>query len=159
MVVVERPAVELLRLQSITKDFPGARALDSVSLKLNRGEVVALMGENGAGKSTLMKILSGVWPHGSFEGRIVIDGTDRSFLDTRDAHAAGIAMIHQELALFPELTVAEHLVLDQLPSIISWKPILEDAQKFLDELGFGLRADTQVKALSIGNRQLVEIGT
>jgi D-xylose transport system ATP-binding protein len=157
MVLAERPAEELLRLQSITKDFPGARALDSVSLKLNRGEVVALMGENGAGKSTLMKILSGVWPHGSFEGRIVIDGTDRSFFDTRDAHAAGIAMIHQELALFPELTVAEHLVLDQLPSVISWKPIFQNAQEFLDGLGFGLRADMRVKQLSIGNRQLVEI--
>ncbi len=157
MVLVERPAVELLRLHSITKDFPGARALDSVSLKLNRGEVVALMGENGAGKSTLMKILSGVWPHGSFDGRIVIDGTDRSFFDTRDAHSAGIAMIHQELALFPELTVAEHLVLDQLPTVISWRPILEKAQVFLDDLGFGLRADTPVKQLSIGNRQLVEI--
>jgi len=157
MVLQGKAPAELLRLESITKDFPGARALDSVSLKLHRGEVLALMGENGAGKSTLMKVLSGVWPHGSFDGRIVIDGTDRAFADTRDAHSAGIAMIHQELALFPELTVAEHLVLDQLPSVISWKPIFERAQVFLDSLGFGLRAETRVGRLSIGNRQLVEI--
>ncbi|MEN9722020.1 MAG: hypothetical protein RJB38_6 [Pseudomonadota bacterium] len=157
MVRAERAPQELLQLQSITKDFPGARALNDVSLKLYAGEVLALMGENGAGKSTLMKILSGVWPFGTFEGRIVIDGADRSFRDTHDAHAAGIAMIHQELALFPELTVAEHLVLDQLPSVISWKPIFEKVQKFLDDLGFALRADTCVKQLSIGSRQLVEI--
>ncbi len=157
MVHVERPATELLRLQGITKDFPGTRALDSVNLVLHRSEVLALMGENGAGKSTLMKILSGVWPHGSFDGRVVIDGTDRSFDDTHDAHGAGIAMIHQELALFPELTVAEHLVLDQLPRLISWAPIFEKVQVFLDGLGFGLRADTPVRQLSIGSRQLVEI--
>ncbi|NDD90842.1 sugar ABC transporter ATP-binding protein [bacterium] len=157
MAVSKPSAAELLRLESITKDFPGARALDSVSLSLCSGEVLALMGENGAGKSTLMKVLSGVWPSGSFEGRVVIDGKECSFSNTHDAHSAGIAMIHQELALFPELTVAEHLVLDQLPSLISWRPILEKCQEFLDRLGFGLKADAKVKQLSIGNRQLVEI--
>ncbi len=151
----------LLAMRSITKDFPGARALDGVDLDLFEGEVVALMGENGAGKSTLMKILSGVWSSGSFGGDVVLGDAETSvtasFQDTRDAHAAGIAMIHQELALFPELTVAEHLVLDRLPAVIAWKPILEEAQRFLDGLGFDLRADALVKTLSIGSRQLVEI--
>jgi len=148
---------DLLRMRAIIKDFPGTRALDGVDLELRAGEVLALMGENGAGKSTLMKILSGVWPSGSFAGEILRDGKPVSFEDTRNAHRAGIAMIHQELALFPELTVAEHLVLDQLPAVIDWDPIYRECQTFLDRLDFGLRADQVVKTLSIGSRQLVEI--
>jgi D-xylose transport system ATP-binding protein len=148
---------DLLRMRAITKDFPGTRALDGVDLELRSGEVLALMGENGAGKSTLMKILSGVWPSGSFGGEILRDGNPVNFEDTRNAHRAGIAMIHQELALFPELTVAEHLVLDQLPAVIDWDPIYRECQQFLDRLDFGLRADQAVKTLSIGARQLVEI--
>jgi D-xylose transport system ATP-binding protein len=147
----------MLEMRSITKEFPGTRALDGVDLQLRTGEVVALMGENGAGKSTLMKILSGVWPHGSYGGQFSVSGIPAVFADTRDAHQAGIAMIHQELALFPELTVAEHLVLDQLPTVIRWAPIFSKAQAFLDRLGFSLRADAKVGSLSIGSRQLVEI--
>src|SRR5687768_11560025 len=106
----------LLELRGITKVFPGTRALDQVNLSVHAGEVVTLLGENGAGKSTLMKILSGVWPTGSFEGQIFISKLPVSFETTREAHAAGIAMIHQELSVFPELTVAEHLELDRLPA-------------------------------------------
>jgi len=108
----------MLELKSITKEFPGTRALSEVSLTVRGGEVLALMGENGAGKSTLMKILSGVWTHGTFEGEIRIQGQLQKFSDTRAAMVAGIAMIHQELAVFPELSVAEHLELDQLPNWI-----------------------------------------
>jgi ABC-type sugar transport system ATPase subunit len=147
----------LLELRGITKTFPGTRALDGVSLSVGAGEVVALLGENGAGKSTLMKILSGVWPAGSFEGSIRVEGVERRFRDTRDAHDAGIAMIHQELSVFPELTVAEHLELDKLPGWIRWDELHARTQVFLDGLGLGLRADARVGELSIGGRQLVEI--
>ena len=147
----------MLELREITKRFPGTLALDHVSLRVSGGEIVALMGENGAGKSTLMKILSGVWPAGSFEGQITVDGKPGEFRDTRDAHAAGIAMIHQELAVFPELSIAEHLELDQLPSWIRWDDLIARCQKFLDGLDLGLKAETRVGDLSVGGRQLVEI--
>ncbi|MGZ3689717.1 MAG: sugar ABC transporter ATP-binding protein, partial [Bdellovibrionota bacterium] len=153
----------LLELKAIVKEFPGTRALDGVDLSVHSGEVVALLGENGAGKSTLMKILSGVWPAGSFEGEILVaaapgeQASGREFRDTRDAHRAGIAMIHQELSVFPELTVAEHLELDKLPSWIDWQELFARSQKFLDGLKLGLRADTRVGDLSVGGRQLVEI--
>jgi D-xylose transport system ATP-binding protein len=147
----------VLNLRSITKAFPGTLALQGVSLSVAAGEVVALMGENGAGKSTLMKILSGVWPAGSFEGEIELEGVPLAFTDTRSAMASGISMIHQELAVFPELTVAEHLELDQLPAWIDWKKINSQVDAFLQGQGFELRADTRVGTLSIGGRQLVEI--
>ena len=139
----------LLELRGIVKEFPGTKALDQVDLEVHSGEVVALLGENGAGKSTLMKILSGVWPHGSFQGEVRVassrDGSEKPavyhFQDTRDAHAACIAMIHQELSVFPELTVAEHLELDQLPHWINWSELHARTQKFLDGLNLGLRSD------------------
>src|SRR6185437_8993064 len=103
---VENPAAPLLELQGIGKTFPGTRALDGVSFEVHSGEIVALLGENGAGKSTLMKIISGVWAKGTYEGEIRVSGRSVHFKDTRDARSAGIAMIHQELSVFPELTVA-----------------------------------------------------
>jgi ABC-type sugar transport system ATPase subunit len=150
----------LLELKQIIKEFSGTRALDGVNLKAFGGEVIAILGENGAGKSTLMKVLSGVWPTGSFSGEIQMGGHSRSFQDPRDAMAAGIAMIHQELSVFQELSIAEHLELDQLPRWIQWDELFVRTQKFLDSLGFGdlgLRAETRVGDLSVGNRQLVEI--
>ncbi len=147
----------LLELRGIGKSFPGTRALDGVDLSVRAGEVVALLGENGAGKSTLMKILSGVWPAGSYEGEIRVSGQAAQFADTRDAHRAGIAMIHQELAVFPELSVGEHLELDQLPRWIDWTELHKRSQVFLDSLGLGLRSETRVGDLSVGGRQLVEI--
>lgn len=147
----------VLELSKIGKSFGGTRALDGVDLTVHAGEVVALLGENGAGKSTLMKVLSGVWPGGTYEGEIRIGGSVLRFRDTRDAHAAGIAMIHQELSIFPELTVAEHLELDRLPSWIQWSDLFERTQRFLDRLGLGLKAHERVGDLSIGGQQLVEI--
>jgi D-xylose transport system ATP-binding protein len=147
----------MLELKSITKDFPGTRALGNVSLTVRSGEVLALMGENGAGKSTLMKVLSGVWPAGSFEGEIRIQEQAKRFSNTHDAMAGGIAMIHQELAVFPELSVAEHLELDQLPVWIDWKSVHERTGRFLKEQGLDIRPETRVGDLSIGGRQLVEI--
>lgn len=128
-----------------------------MDLDVHAGEVVSLLGENGAGKSTLMKILSGVWPFGTYEGEIELNGRTARFADTRAALDAGVAMIHQELSVFPELTVAEHLELDRLPMWIDWEPLFRRVQAFLDSLGFGLRARDRVGDLSIGGRQLVEI--
>ncbi len=148
------PTLELCR---ISKSFPGTRALDQVSLTVNSGEIVVLVGENGAGKTTLMKILSGVWPQGSFEGEIKIRGAPVFFEDTKAARTAGIAMIHQELSVFPELSVGEHLELDQLPLWINWSDLHKRTQEFLDTLNFGLKSHTRVGDLSVGGRQLVEI--
>ncbi len=150
-------ATPILELRSITKTFPGTKALDQVSLHVNAGEVLTLLGENGAGKSTLMKVLSGVWPEGTYEGEIRIRGQVQAFKDTRNAFAAGIAMIHQELSVFRELSIAEHLELDQLPVFIDWNALHARTQKFLDTLGLGLMSRTRVGDLSVGGRQLVEI--
>ena len=152
----------LLELQSITKTFPGTKALDQVQLRVFEGEIVVLLGENGAGKSTLMKILSGVWPAGTYEGEVKVGSLTQApvakvLMNTRDAHHAGIAMIHQELSVFPELTVAEHLELDQLPQWINWSNLFARTQKFLDGLELGLNSNSKVGDLSIGGRQLVEI--
>ena len=153
----------LLSMQGVSKSFPGVKVLHGVDFKVYPNEVVALMGENGAGKSTLMKILCGVWPVESYEGQVFLSHSSTStlrraqFSDIRDAHRAGIAMIHQELSVFPELTVAEHLELDQLPQWIEWPKLFQRVQLFLDQTGFDLQADTRVGDLSIGGRQLVEI--
>jgi len=164
---VDRPLVKgqkkVLEFKSISKEFSGVYALRDVSFSLYSGEVLSLMGENGAGKSTLMKILCGIWPKGSYQGELLVSsrlhGELRAaqFRNTRDAHAAGIAMIHQELSVFNELTVAEHLELDQLNYWIDWDVLFQRAQSFLDSLGFGLRAETRVGDLSVGGKQLVEI--
>lgn len=149
--------MSLLSFHEITKDFPGTRALERVTFEVRSGEVLALLGENGAGKSTLMKILSGVWGTGTYEGEIRVDGKAVSFRDTRDAHRAGIAMIHQELSVFPELTVAEHLELDFLPRWIRWDELFARTGEFLKKIGIDLRPDKKVRDLSIGGRQMVEI--
>lgn len=153
-----------LEFRQISKSFGPTRVLDGITFDAHSGEVIALLGENGAGKSTLMKILNGVWPKGSYEGSIYFDpetkGKGRSeflFKDTRDSIRAGIAMIHQEISLIPELTVAENLELGRLPGIINWKELLSRVQTSIDALGFKISAQSKVKDLSIGQRQLVEI--
>ncbi|MEK7690487.1 MAG: ATP-binding cassette domain-containing protein, partial [Bdellovibrionota bacterium] len=150
----------LLRMSRIGKSFGPVRALEDVSLEVRPGEVLALLGENGAGKSTLMKILSGVWPEGSYDGSFELQGQSMRFRDTRQAFSAGIAMIHQELAVFPELTVAEHLELTELPNFIRWDDLNRRVAAFLSRIDFdrlGLAPETKVGTLSVGGRQLVEI--
>ena len=105
----------LLEMRGIRKTFPGVTALDRVDLAVKRGEIHALVGENGAGKSTLMKVLSGVHPHGSFDGEIVFDGQPRAFRGIADSEAAGIIIIHQELALVPLLSITENIFLGNEP--------------------------------------------
>ena len=153
-------AVPLLHMQAITKDFPGVRALDNVSFEVHRGEIHALCGENGAGKSTLIKILGGVYPSGTYEGQLCIDGIDQRFYTVRDAERAGIAVIHQELALIPEMTVAENIYLGKEPQrfgIIDKQRLYHDAGQLLAQFGLILPLDRPVYELGIGQQQLVEI--
>lgn len=150
----------ILRMEGITKDFPGVRALDNVTFEVRRGEVMALVGENGAGKSTLMKILSGVYPQ--YEGRIILDGEERRFHTTRDAEAAGVAIIHQELNLIPGLSVAENIFLGReptrwLPGLVDWRTMRSEAAGLLSRLDLPLDPRTLVRDCSIGQQQMVEI--
>lgn len=153
-------AVPLLQMQAITKDFPGVRALDNVSFEINRGEIHALCGENGAGKSTLIKILGGVHPFGTYDGQLRIDGVEQQFHTVRDAEHAGIAVIHQELALIPEMTVAENIYLGKEPErfgIIDKQRLYHDAGQLLSQFGLTLPLDRPIYELGIGQQQLVEI--
>ena len=118
----------ILEMRSIVKEFPGVKALDGVTFDLYAGEFHSLVGENGAGKSTLMKTLSGVYPFGSYEGDIVIDGEVRQFKTIRDSEKAGVAIIFQELSLVKELTVGENIFLGKEPNkfgLIKFRPIYQ----------------------------------
>lgn len=153
-------AVPLLQMQAITKDFPGVRALDNVSFEVRRGEIHALCGENGAGKSTLIKILGGVYPPETYDGQLRINGVEQQFHTVRDAARAGIAVIHQELALIPEMTVAENIYLGKEPQrfgIIDKQRLYHDAGQLLSQLGLTLPLERPVYELGIGQQQLVEI--
>jgi D-xylose transport system ATP-binding protein len=152
----------VLKMEHIVKEFPGVRALDDVNFEARSGEVLALMGENGAGKSTLMKVLGGVWPYPSYRGDIFVDGERRQFRSTREAMDAGIAVIHQELNLIPELTVAENIFLDRQPSnafgAIDWRRLNADTDALLRELGIsGIEPTDLVKHIAVGKQQMVEI--
>jgi len=148
-----------LQFQSVSKNFPGVRALDEVSFDVAGGEVHGLIGENGAGKSTLLKILSGAYYPTS--GKVVIDGRPRNFQGTRDALDAGVAIIYQELNLVPEMTVAENLLLGHYPrkktGFIDYKTMKSIASKELSYILEDINPDRKVKELPIGQRQMIEI--
>ncbi|HZM86242.1 MAG TPA: xylose ABC transporter ATP-binding protein [Blastocatellia bacterium] len=150
----------LLEMRGITKSFPGVRAVDGVTFDLFPGEIHALVGENGAGKSTLMKVLGGVYPYGSYEGEILIDGEARSFHRVRDAEEAGIAIIFQELSIIKDLNIGENIFLGREPrrfGIINWEELYSRAHKLLDDLHLPLDPRTPIGELGIGQQQLVEI--
>src|SRR5579864_8882004 len=152
----------VLKMEHIVKEFPGVRALNDVNFEARAGEVLALMGENGAGKSTLMKVLGGVWPYPTYQGDIYIEGERRRFHNPREAMDAGIAIIHQELNLIPELTVAENIFLDRQPTsrfgAIDWRRLNDDAAVLLAELGLtDVKPTDQVKHIAVGKQQMVEI--
>jgi len=150
----------LLGMRNITKTFPGVRALDGVSFDLSAGELHALVGENGAGKSTLMKVLGGVYPHGTYGGEIRIEGAERRFAGVREAEQAGIAVIYQELSLVKGLSIGENIFLGREPrrlGVIRWEELYSRAQRLLDELQLPLDPRTPVGHLGIGQQQLVEI--
>lgn len=150
-----------LEMKGITKEFPGVKALDNVQLNVKKGEIHALCGENGAGKSTLIKILSGLYPSGSYEGECLIHGKPQSFSSIRDAETAGIAIIYQELALVSEMTVAENIVLGAEPSrkgVIDWDQVTHDVQRWLAEVGLkNINPQEKIRNLGVGQQQLVEI--
>jgi D-xylose transport system ATP-binding protein len=152
--------VALLELRSITKEFPGVRALDGVSFDLERGEVHALCGENGAGKSTLIKILCGYYPTGTYGGEILLEGKPVHFRSLKEAEHHGIALIAQELALVPYLSVAENLMLGREPvkaGLIRWDEVRSEARRALGLVGLDVDPERPVKELGIGQQQMVEI--
>ncbi|QPK43720.1 sugar ABC transporter ATP-binding protein [Streptomyces gardneri] len=154
------PAGPVLEMRSIVKTFPGVRALSDVTLSVARGEVHALCGENGAGKSTLMKVLSGVHPHGTYEGEILFDGESCRFKDIRASERRGIVIIHQELALVPYLSIAENIFLGNEPSrrgIVDWHEALRRASELLRRVGLDEHPETRVADIGVGKQQLVEI--
>jgi D-xylose transport system ATP-binding protein len=149
-----------LELRGIVKEFPGVRALDGVRFDVCRGEVHALCGENGAGKSTLMKIISGLYPFGSYSGDLLVDGSVRKFAGIKDSQSAGVAIVFQELSLVRELSVAENIFLGREPSkfgVIDWDNVHLKTASLLKDLGFHISTHAKVGDLGIGQQQMVEI--
>lgn len=151
----------VLEMRDIVKDFPGVRAVNHVNFDLRQGEILGLLGENGAGKSTLMKVMSGVYPYGTYEGDIVVNGKVVQFHGIHDAESAGIAIIHQELNLVQEMTVAENIFLGREPytslRMIDYNKMYMEGAKALRNLNLDISPHTKVKHLSVGRQQLVEI--
>ena len=150
----------ILEMDGIGKQFGGVTALTGIDFDLRRGEVHGLVGENGAGKSTLMKIIAGV--HHSYEGEMRIDGRPVHFRSARDALAAGIGMVHQELSIVPQLTVAENVFLGVQPTnslgVVAWGRMKREAKEHLARLGIDIDPGKEAGALPIGLQQLIEIG-
>jgi putative multiple sugar transport system ATP-binding protein len=151
----------ILEMRGITKTFPGVKALEDVNLAVRRGEIHAICGENGAGKSTLMKVLSGVYPTGTYDGEIVFDGQPVRFNGIRDSEHVGIVIIHQELALVPYLSIAENMFLGNerrgRGGLIDWNKANAEAARLLAEVGLDENPVTPVGQLGVGKQQLVEI--
>lgn len=151
----------ILEMRNITKEFPGVVALNNVSFKVKPRHIHALVGENGAGKSTLMNILSGVYPHGTYEGDIVIEGAISRFRDIKESEAKGIAIIHQELALIPTLSIAENVFLGNEQTgkigIIDWHKTRMRSIDMLEKVGLRENIDTRIMDIGMGKQQLVEI--
>ncbi|WP_168916443.1 multiple monosaccharide ABC transporter ATP-binding protein [Microcella flavibacter] len=150
----------ILEMRTITKEFPGVKALQDVTLTVERGHVHAICGENGAGKSTLMKVLSGVYPYGTYTGDIVFEGDTMQFKDIRDSEKSGVVIIHQELALSPYLSIAENIFLGnerQKRGFIDWDETNAEAAKLLARVGLGDSPTTIVNEIGVGKQQLVEI--
>ena len=154
-------AKTILEMANITKEFPGVKALDDVTFKVEEGQILFLVGENGAGKSTLMKVLSGVWPYGSYTGQVIIDGEVQQYKTIKDSEKAGLAIIYQELALIPELSVYENIYLGHeiknANGTINWNETIVQAKKQLERVGLDVDPSTKVKDLGTGKQQLIEI--
>ncbi len=150
----------ILEMHNITKEFPGVKALDNVTFKVKKGEIHALCGENGAGKSTLMKVLSGVYPSGTYTGDIILNGKQQHYSSIKDSEHAGIAIIYQELALVKQMSICENIFLGNEKvrrGFINWDESYVETQKVLKEVRLNLNPLTKVSNLGIGQQQLVEI--
>ena len=150
----------LLEMKNITKTFPGVKALDNVNLKVEEGEIHALVGENGAGKSTLMNVLSGIYPYGTYEGDIVYNGEICKFNKIKDSEEKGIVIIHQELALVPYMSIGENMFLGNeqgKKNAIDWDKTYAEADKYLRMVGLSESSKVLVKEIGTGKQQLVEI--
>ena len=153
-------ADHILVMKNITKEFPGVKALNDVNLEVERGEIHALVGENGAGKSTLMNVLSGTYPYGSYTGDIIYNGEVCRFNALRDSEKLGIVIIHQELALIPELSIGENMFLgnERLGRFgIDWDRTFYEAEEHMRQVGLKEAATTLIKNIGTGKQQLVEI--
>lgn len=150
----------ILEMRQITKEFPGVKALDEVTFKVEKAEIHCLVGENGAGKSTLMKVLSGVYPHGTYTGDIVFEDNVQSFGNIKDSEHAGIAIIYQELALIPEMSIYENIYLGneiKKNGLIDWNESILKSRELLKKVGLTDRPDVLIKELGVGKQQLIEI--
>lgn len=150
----------ILEMQGISKEFTGVKALSNVNFKVNKGEIHCLVGENGAGKSTLMKVLSGVYPHGTYSGDIVFEGNVQAFTRISDSVKTGIAIIYQELALFPDLSVYENIFAGnevKKGSMVDWNQTIIKAKEMLKKVKLDVNPETLIKDLGVGKQQLVEI--
>ncbi|MGY4691343.1 multiple monosaccharide ABC transporter ATP-binding protein [Salibacterium sp. K-3] len=150
----------ILEMNNITKTFPGVTALEDVNIKVNKGEIHALVGENGAGKSTLMKVLSGVHPYGTYTGEIYFNNERSECKNINDSESHGIVIIHQELALIPELSVAENIFLGNEQcsrGIIHWNKTILKTRELLQRVGLYISPVEKIKNIGVGRQQLVEI--
>lgn len=150
----------ILEMKSITKVFPGVKALDNVNLTVKQGEIHALVGENGAGKSTLMNVLSGVFPYGKYEGEIFMHGEQCEFNDIKASENAGISIIHQELSMMPNLSIAENVFIGneiRKGIMVDWNLTFKRAEELLKRVGFKQNISLLVKDISVGDQQLVEV--
>ena len=151
----------LLEMRGITKTFPGVKALDNVNLQVKEHHIHALVGENGAGKSTLMNVLSGIYRYGTYTGDIYFDGELCKFRKIQESEKKGIVIIHQELALVPQLSVAENLYLGNerlsCRGVVDWSRTHMEAQKLLNSIGLNIDTEAQVQTLGVGKQQLIEI--
>lgn len=151
---------QLLVMKSITKSFPGVKALDQVNIHVNQGEIHFIVGENGAGKSTLMKILSGIYGHGHYDGDVIFDGEIKRFNNITDSVKEGIIIINQELALFPNLSVYENIFIGheiENNGILDWDVTKAKAKEYLDIVGLEVDIHQLVNSLGVGKQQLIEI--
>lgn len=150
----------ILQMQSITKEFPGVRALDDVNLSVRTGTIHSICGENGAGKSTLMKVLSGVYPYGTYDGKIIFQGKEMKFKNIKESEGAGIAIIHQELTMIPELSITENIFMGNeilKNGLIDWAEEKRRTYEILEKVGLSIDPDILIKHLGVGQQQLVEI--
>jgi len=150
----------ILEVRNLTKDFPGVRALDDVTFRVKRGEIHCLCGENGAGKSTLMNVISGVQPHGSYQGQVLFHGRETHYKSVSDSERDNLAIIHQELALSPYLSIYENMFLGHINprlGIINWSKLIVDSKRYLQKVGLTEDPDTVVSKMGVGKQQLVEI--